>query len=772
MWRRRELRAQHDDQLVFGTRLDDTGVRSGLNGISGIASKAMGGVATAVKGIGVAAGTAVAGISVLVKQATDAYAETEQLIGGVETLFGAQGMSLEEYAQSVGQTVDEASEAYNNLITAQENVLENASKAWQTAGMSANEYMETVTSFSASLLQSLEGDSVKASEVADMAIIDMSDNANKMGTSMEAIQNAYNGFAKQNYTMLDNLKLGYGGTKSEMERLLADAQELTGVEYNIDNLSDVYEAIHAVQTEIGITGTTAKEASETISGSVGSMSAAWSNLVAGLADDNADFDSLVDNFVNSADTMLNNMMPRIQKGINGVGKLITTLLPKVLSKLPALVNEILPDMVDAAINVLFALQEGIISAIPIIVELAPTLLDAFLNLIDNLLIGLFKLVRDLDITELFNSIVELFTEWTEPLIVDLLDLIAIIIEKMADSLPTVISGLSQVIVEVVKFLTDPIMLNKLIQAGLDLILALVDGLFLALPTILESLPTIIDNVVYALMLALPKLAEAGMLLFGALVDNLPAIIEIILKVIPDIILNIVEELLKDDNLYKIIQCGIELFIALVSATGEIIAKIIEIIPEIIDEIVADFKTRWPDIKQAGLDLFEKLCDLGEEYWGYLKGFCEEIIRKIVEGVKGLVDDIKSIGEFIVDGIKDGITSKWNGLIDDVKNKGKELIEGVKEVFDINSPSKEFAYIGKMCVAGFDDGAEDLFADSQADAFVNRINASLDVQGANSNNSFVIQNNVSLEGEARGIFKVVDKQNTILSRALNYRPLNV
>lgn len=215
----------------------------------------------------IAAGLAVASAAVIKigKDAISAYGDYEQLVGGVETLFKDSS----------------------------DTVIQNAANAYKTAGMSANEYMETVTSFSASLLQSVGGDTVKAAEQADTAIRDMSDNANKMGTSMEAIQNAYQGFAKQNYTMLDNLKLGYGGTKEEMERLLEDASKLSGIEYDISSYSDIVDAIHIVQNEMGITGTTAKEASTTIQGSISSMKGAWQNLLTGLTDENQNINTLV-----------------------------------------------------------------------------------------------------------------------------------------------------------------------------------------------------------------------------------------------------------------------------------------------------------------------------------------------------------------------------------------------------------------------------------------------------------------------------------------------
>lgn len=311
---------------------------------------------------GVAAGATA--IGALAKQSLDAYADYEQLVGGVETLFKDASGKLMEYA---------------NI-------------AYQTAGLSANEYMETVTSFSASLIQSLNGDTAKAAEVANQAIIDMSDNANKMGTSMESIQNAYQGFAKQNYTMLDNLKLGYGGTKEEMARLLRDAQAISGIEYDISSYADVVEAIHVIQNEMGITGTTAKEASATISGSVSAMKSSWKNLITGMADDNQNLDALIDNFVESAGTAVENIMPRIEKILGGIGSMVTKLAPIIASKLPQVLTSLLPGLISGAtslikglVSVLPQLLKILIEQVPFIVtEIAQALIDVFPVLLETI----------------------------------------------------------------------------------------------------------------------------------------------------------------------------------------------------------------------------------------------------------------------------------------------------------------------------------------------------------------------------------------------------
>lgn len=303
-------------------------------------------------------GVAAIGVTALAKEAVDftkdivnSYADYEQLTGGVDTLFKESSDLVMSYAEN----------------------------AFQTAGLSANEYMETVTSFSASLLQSLGGDTEAAAKIGDMAITDMADNANKMGTSMESIQNAYQGFAKQNYTMLDNLKLGYGGTKEEMQRLLADAEAFSGVHYDISSLSDVYEAIHVVQGELGITGTTALEASETISGSSAAMKSSWKNLLTGMADENANFESLVGNFTESLVTFADNLVPRIGVAMEGIGSLLTSFADTILPKIIEYITSNLPKMVETGVTILIKLVEGLAKAIPQLIAALPEIITTIVK---------------------------------------------------------------------------------------------------------------------------------------------------------------------------------------------------------------------------------------------------------------------------------------------------------------------------------------------------------------------------------------------------------
>ena len=342
------------------------------------------------KGLAVAGAAAATAVTALVSKSVGAFADYEQLTGGVETLFGAGGRSVEEYAQSVGKSVSDIQGKYDSLMSAQNAVLENANKAYMTAGMSANEYMDTVTGFSASLISSLGGDTSKAADYANSALVDMSDNANKMGTDMESIKNAYQGFAKQNYTMLDNLKLGYGGTQEEMKRLLSDAEKLTGQRYDISSFADITQAIHAIQTQMDITGTTAKEASTTISGSWGSLKAAFENTLVGLTTGGEMFDQSLDALVDSAKTFGQNVIPAITGALSGVGSLIESLAPVIVAELPSMVSDILPHLVSATKS----LVTGLISQLPAlgkaVLDAIPSIFDGMTDVIGESSVGKLK----------------------------------------------------------------------------------------------------------------------------------------------------------------------------------------------------------------------------------------------------------------------------------------------------------------------------------------------------------------------------------------------
>ena len=488
---------------------------------SGIGNGALAVGKTVGKGM-LAAGTAVAG---LVGVSTNAYAQYEQLVGGVETLFKDSAGLVMGYA--------------NN--------------AFVTAGLSANAYMETVTSFAASLLQSLDGDTAKAAEKADMAISDMSDNANKMGTSMEMIQNAYQGFAKQNYTMLDNLKLGYGGTKTEMERLLADAQAISGIEYDISSYADVVEAIHVIQDEMGITGTTAKEAAETISGSTASVKAAWQNLMVAMADDNANVGEYVKIFVDSAATALQNYMPRIGIALQGVVQLVEQLAPVIIAKIPELIGQLLPSIITASTGLINAIVEILPQLIETLVtNVLPQLVQAFITIVSSLAMALPEIMQILwtaisgQAPTLFANVGTMLTNLATfiqenlPVVVDkakeLMDGLG---AKIQENLPTVISkgldillGLSQTLIENIP---------TLVATGMDMLKSIVKGIIDALPELIAKAPEIITNLANTISNSMQTIFAKGVEIiweiikgiFNAIPDliaNFPAVIEAIFSV--------------------------------------------------------------------------------------------------------------------------------------------------------------------------------------------------------------------------------------------------
>ena len=333
-----------DGSVIIQIDGDDSGFEKTLNGLKGVAGGA-------VKGIAAGAAAATSGVAALSKAALDSYASYEQLVGGVDTLFKESSAAVQQYA----------------------------AEAYKTAGVSANTYMEQATAFSASLIQSLGGDTAAAAQYANQAIMDMSDNANKMGTDMESIQQTYQSLMRGNYAMLDNLKLGYGGTKAELERLVADAEKLTGQALDPSKFSDIITAIHAVQENLGITGTTAQEAASTIEGSLNMTKAAWSNLLTGIADDNADFSGLVDDFVSSVETAAGNILPRLEIIFSGIGQLVAALAPVIAQAIPALITNVLPGLATAAGQMLTAFGSALVENLPLLMSSAASLVTGFIT---------------------------------------------------------------------------------------------------------------------------------------------------------------------------------------------------------------------------------------------------------------------------------------------------------------------------------------------------------------------------------------------------------
>lgn len=570
MFHRKEVEPLAEDgSVVIKIKGDDSPFQKVLGKIGSA-------VNTAVKASAAAVGAASAGVAALGTACINAYADYEQLVGGVETLFKDSADTIQTYADN----------------------------AYKTAGLSANEYMETVTSFSASLLQSLDGDTEKAAAAADLAITDMADNANKMGTAMESIQYAYQGFAKQNYTMLDNLKLGYGGTKEEMQRLLADAEKLSGVKYDLSSYADIVEAIHVIQTEMGITGTTAKEASTTIQGSVASMKAAWANLMVGMADDTQNFDMLLSNFIESIGTVADNLLPRIGIVIEGMGKLVAGLAPEIASALPTLTNELLPNLVELGVQSISALVQGI-------QENGDSLAAGALSIVGTLAEGIAELLP-------------MVADTAASLVVSLAD-------GLTESLPDIIPIAIETISTLVENLTENA--NTIIDAGIQIILALGEGLIAALPQLIETVPQIVINIANVINDNAPKLVDTALYLITRLAVGL-------VQAIPTLVANIP----------KIIEAIVAAFMAF---------QWLNLGKQLIDGVANGVKKAGESMATAAKNAFSKFKSkiTGSEVATELKNIGKYIIDGIVGGIKNSLSKIANIAGKI----KDTLLSKLKGL---------------------------------------------------------------------------------------------------------------
>ena len=558
------------------------------------------------------------------KQAIESYADYEQLTGGVETLFKDSADIVMDYA--------------NN--------------AYATAGMSANQYMETVTSFSASLLQSLDGDTEKVAEVSDMAISDMADNANKMGTSMESITMAYQGFSKGQYQLLDNLKLGYGGTKGEMERLLKDAEKLSGVKYDISSLSDVYEAIHVVQQEMGITGTTAKEASQTISGSASAMKSAWANMLTGMADDNANFEDLTRNLVNSVVTFGDNIIPRIQTAISGMATMVAGLLqelvPKLIETIPPLITE----------------------TMPILIEAVQTVITSILGVLPQITQSLSSLIPE---------VVGMLLSMTPQLLSVGIEVILNLINGISSALPQLIAMLPSIITETINTLISH--LGDIITCGVDLLLALITGLSDAIPQLVDMLPSIIETIVSTLIDNLPLLVDCAIQLMVAIITGLVQSLPKLATMVPRIIMTIVTTLIS--KLPEIITMGTKVIDSLIKGIGQLLGKLGTEAGKIMTTVINGIKELPSKVLDIGKNLvkglWEGIHNMTDWVIGKIKGFGDKVLGGIKKffGIKSPSTVFRDeIGENLALGIGEGFT-------DEMANVTKDMQNAIPTNFDTN-----------------------------------------------------------------------------------------
>ena len=576
------------------------------------------------------AGAATAAVGVLTKSSLDAYSSFEQLTGGVETLFKESADTVMEYADN----------------------------AYKTAGMSANQYMETITSFTGTLLRSLDGDTAAAAEYANMAITDMADNSNKMGVSLETLQQTYQSLARGNYEMLDSLNLGFAGTKAGLQEMLQAAEEYAAKngqvrDFSVDSYADIVEAIHLVQQEMGITGTTAQEASSTIEGSVNSAKAAWENLVTGIADENADLGQLTDAFLSSAATAANNILPRIEQILQGMGTALESVAPAIAEQIPQIVSRVAPSMVSAGIQLFSSLVQGLVSA-------APQLANAVPNIVQSVA-GSFEQSAS-SMAAAGSSLLAMLQQGITEGIPMLANTAVSIMGEFGSYLQNNLSGLLDAGLSAVSSLSETIRQNAglLVDGALGLAESLAQGLADSIPTIIENVPEIVTNIA------------------GVINDNAPKVLVSAAKIIA--------------TLAK----------GLIDAIPTLVANIPEIINAIVNTLLA---FNWLNL---GKSIIELLGNGIKAMSGAVTGFMQSSLKGALDYLKALPKQALQWGKDLIAGFINGLTSSVGSLIKNASQIAGSITNAVCNVLGIHSPSTVFEKIGSYMMAGLEIGLKNGF----------------------------------------------------------------
>ena len=556
-------------------------------------------------------------IKSLIGGAVENYGDFEQLVGGVETLFKDSAGIVQNYAK----------------------------EAYKTAGLSANDYMETVTSFSASLLQSMGNDTQAAAEKANRAITDMSDNANKMGTDMQSIQNAYQGFAKQNYTMLDNLKLGYGGTKEEMQRLLTDAEKLSGIKYDLSSYADIVDAIHVVQTEMGITGTTAKEAATTIQGSAAAAKAAWTNLTTGLGDENADLSKLLLTFGESVATAAKNIIPRIQQTLAGIGNALTIASQGMLQDAVGGIVAGLPQFVAAIGTLVSGMGQALINSAPV----------------------------------LLHSVLELIHQASDYVKANLSQFVGAGLTALVGFSDGFRGGVGQ-----------------MVDAALELIKTLAAGIVEALPEFIATVPTIISNFANAINDNAPKIVKAGLDIIVTLVKGILTNIPVIIQNMPKIIAAIWDTLTAVN--------WVNLGAGLIKGVGEGIKSMTSFAKDSIETVKTAIHDGIKSLPQTFVDIGRNMI---QGLINGIKSMASSLVKNVGSTITSVVSSVRnmlgihspsrvfaSIGEYMMDGLSVGLLNSSGNVMEtigDIVSEVKTRFSSLSDIFGTRQDIADLQY---------------------------------------------------------------------------------
>lgn len=712
-------------ELFATIGLDSSEYEKGLETAEKNASSAGSKIGAAISNIAkvstAAIGAAATGVTAITTSAVKSYADYEQLVGGIETLFG------------------DAAGA----------VIADADAAFKTAGVSVNEYMETSIQSAAALINSLGGNQERAAKMMNMSITDMADNVNKMGTNMEAVQNAYRGFSRGNFTMLDNLALGFAGTKEGMQELIDKANEIRQSkdldlrDLTINSYADIVQAIHEVQDEMGITGTTAREAASTISGSANAMKSAWKNLLTGFGDSNADIENLVTVLIDSVETMMGNLAPVVSRVLSGIAQAITKAAPRLAGSLVGMFDSVVPELLTTAASLLGSLADAIVENSDMLIQ---TGFDLVLKLIEGILGSGEKLSETVGL--LIESVLTWIGEYSGVLIEGVVNIMVMLAQVLIDNYPIFIENMMLVIsyiaealsnpetitailtailsiietvgltlIENIPVLTEIVMqvldsivtfitenLPLFIESALQIMITLAEGLLAALPQVLEKVPVIINTLTETLLSMLPVIVKTGVTLLTALITNLPQIINTIVDALPSIIDSIVNTVVS--LVPEIVNAGVTLLTALVNNLPTIISTIVSKLPQIITSIVSGLAKMIPQIVQAGVTLLTSLVKNLPTIIATIVRQLPQIITAIVNGIIGAVPDLMNAGSQLITGLWQGISNVGEWLREKISGFFGGVVQSIKNFFGIKSPSKVFAGIGEMLDRGLAKGVGD------------------------------------------------------------------
>lgn len=709
------------------------------------------GIGTIVSGVTKVTATAVAaasaGIAALTTSAVKSYAEYEQLVGGVETLF-TPTESMSEFVTKMDEVGVSAETAAKKYYAGSEKVMNDASNAWKTAGLSINDYLEQATSYSAKLIKETGGDTERVAELVNIAITDMSDNANKMGTDISSIQNAYEGFAKGNATMLDNLKVGYGGTQTELLKL---AQDMGIVEESVTSFNDMtFEdailAIHEVQEQLGITGTTAKEATTTISGSLGMLKASWSNLVTGLADENADLEALMQNVIDSLvgttdeagnkieKGFLDNVIPVIETALSGIGTLFTTLIPTALDLLPTLIEDVVPDMISAGTSLVDGLVNSISDNMDNVEAIANQLIESFVTIIPDM--------AELG-GQLLTTLGGAFLDNLDTLLGVASDVLSILCEGLQENADELVAGAIQIVESLGGFIRDNAdmlidtavsvvlaivtgiseNLSDLIILGLEIVTAISESILENIDVIINAIPDLVSGFCDGLIEHSDEIADAFVTLMDVFAEVTPIILDSLAEVLPELVGKIFDYL-SGDGYIKVQAASTKMFEGIIYGLSSILSSLWSAIGDLIVNLAMKVTNGQTNMQVAALSLMDGMLNGITTKAADILTTITSKINEWIQAIKAKVNDFISAGGSLIDGLKQGFQNKLSSVTTAISNGAKSIADAAKSALGINSPSKVFAEIGAGCVEGFEVGW-----DKNIKSVQNDINKDMEFKGS-------------------------------------------